>query len=70
MKITKILGGILAVFAADGALGAQAADDSGWYLGFGAGRSDVRAALDDAARSDDPILSKAARAALKILEKR
>ena len=37
---------------------------------FGAGRNDVRAALDDASRSNDPILSKAARAALKILEKK
>ena len=36
---------------------------------FGAGRNDVRAALDDASRSNDPILSKAARAALQILEK-
>ena len=35
---------------------------------LGAGRSDVRAALHDATRSNDPILSKAARAALKILE--
>jgi HEAT repeat protein len=34
---------------------------------LGAGRSDVRAALEDASRSNDPILSKAARAALKIL---
>lgn len=33
----------------------------------GAGRSEVRAALDEASRSNDPILSKAARAALKIL---
>jgi len=34
---------------------------------LGSGRSDVRAALDDAARSSDPILSKAARAALKLV---
>jgi len=36
---------------------------------LGSGRSDVRAALDDATRSNNPILSKAARSALKILEK-
>lgn len=37
---------------------------------LGAGRSDVRAALDDAGQSSDPILSKAARAALDILGKK
>jgi len=44
MKNWKFLlwGGILAAISPDHALAAQAADDSGWYVGLGAGRSDAR----------------------------
>jgi hypothetical protein len=74
LKVMPQIGGaaldlLLRMFAEDADLRVRASAALA-LARLGAGRSDVRAALDDATRSNDPILSKAARAALKILEKR
>jgi hypothetical protein len=43
MKSRKLLmwSGVLAAISPDYALGVQTVDGSGWYLGFGVGRSDA-----------------------------
>jgi len=74
LKVMPQIGGaaldlLLRMFAEDADLRVRASAALA-LARLGAGRSDVRAALDNATRSNDPILSKAARSALKILEKR